>query len=111
MESGESKRDKKVCIDPNIDLLRDNDFAVIQADHFARNESELTAALKDTRRCWYVVVAGFLIQVLILGVLHVFGVFFVALIEEFKCSKADAGMKFTFNIRILQLILIIINLS
>ena len=100
--SGTCKSDKRVSIDPNIEILRDNEFTVIQAEDFTtRNESEMAAALKDTRRCWYVCFAAWLIQALIVGVLHVFGVFFIVLIDDFNCSKAEAGMYFKIRISLL----------
>ena len=52
---------------------------------------ERLEALKDSKRAWLVCFAAFLIQVVIVGVLHVFGVFFVALIDEFHSSKAATG--------------------
>ena len=47
--------------------------------------------VKDSRVAWLVCFAAFLIQVLIVGVLHVIGVFFVQFLKEFECTKGDAG--------------------
>ena len=46
---------------------------------------------KDGRQAWIVCVASFLIQVWVIGILHAFGVFFVAFLEEFGGPKASAG--------------------
>ena len=46
---------------------------------------------KDSRLAWVTCFAAFFIQVFIVGVLHIFGVFFVAFIDEFQTSKANAG--------------------
>ena len=54
------------------------------------SEAELIA-LKDSKRAWLVCFSACLVQVVIVGVLHVFGLFFIVFIEEFKCSKAKAG--------------------
>ena len=48
-------------------------------------------ALKDSKRCWVVCFAAFLLQAITVGTLHVFGVFFVALIDEFDCTRSEAG--------------------
>ena len=53
------------------------------------------AALKDGKRAWIVCFASFFVQVWVVGILHAFGVFFVAFLEEFKCSKAVAGTVLT----------------
>ena len=47
--------------------------------------------LKDSKQAWLVCAAAFFIQVTIVGVLHVFGVFFVELLKEFDTSRAEAG--------------------
>ena len=46
---------------------------------------------KDGKRSWCVCAAAYCIQVVILGVLHAFGVFFVAFIDEFKTTKSTTG--------------------
>ena len=46
---------------------------------------------KDSGRSWLVCFSAFLIQVINVGVLHVFGVFFVAFLREFKSSKGETG--------------------
>ena len=50
-----------------------------------------TSSLKDCGRSWLVCFAAFLIQVLNVGVMHVFGVFFVAFLDDFNKSKAETG--------------------
>ena len=50
-----------------------------------------TGVKKDSGRAWLVCAAAFSVQVFIVGVLHIFGVFFVDLLEEFQCSKGEAG--------------------
>ncbi|XP_071115322.1 uncharacterized protein [Haliotis cracherodii] len=46
---------------------------------------------KDSKWAWIVCVCSWITQVLILGILHAFGVFFVEFIEDFKTSKATAA--------------------
>ena len=58
-------------------------------------EAELIA-LKDSKRAWVVCFAACLIQAIIVGVLHAFGLFFIVFIEEFKCSKAKAGKQYEY---------------
>lgn len=53
--------------------------------------SEEVVIVKDGKLAWVVCVAGFLLQVLIVGMLHVFGVFFVEFIQEFKKTKGEIG--------------------
>ena len=55
-------------------------------------EAELLA-LKDSKRAWVVCFAACLVQVVIVGVLHIFGLFFIVFLEEFQCSKAKAGKR------------------
>ena len=75
-------------------------------DQIPHSPSEQLARLKDTSKAWVVCFAAFIIQVLDVGVLHVFGVFFVALVEDFGASRAVVGEKayflFQFNISFLQ---------
>lgn len=47
--------------------------------------------VKDSKFAWVKCFAAFTIQVVIVGVLHCFGVFFVEFIEEFNTTKAEAG--------------------
>ena len=67
------------------------DVEIVGASAKPVEEDSNASIGKDSRRCWLVCFAAWLAQVVIIGVLHVFGVFLVALIEEFKCSRADAG--------------------
>ncbi|KAI0237666.1 Monocarboxylate transporter 13 [Lamellibrachia satsuma] len=53
-------------------------------------EAELLA-LKDSKRAWVVCFAACLVQVVIVGVLHIFGLFFIVFLEEFQCSKAKTA--------------------
>lgn len=55
-------------------------------------EAELLA-LKDSKRAWVVCFAACLVQVVIVGVLHIFGLFFIVFLEEFQCSKAKTGKR------------------
>ncbi len=48
-------------------------------------------SLKDSPRAWLVCVAACLIQIIHIGVLHVYGLFFIEFVEEFSCDKAKAG--------------------
>jgi hypothetical protein len=56
-------------------------------------EVQTFRSLKDGRKAWIVCFSSFILQICVLGILHAFGVFFVAFLEEFKCSKAAAGNK------------------
>lgn len=47
---------------------------------------------KDSRRSWIVCGAVIVTQILILGVLYVFGIFFVVLTHEFASTKANVGL-------------------
>jgi hypothetical protein len=47
---------------------------------------------KDDKQAWIVCVAACLVQTLIIGVNHSFGVFYVEFLDEFHCSKGVAGM-------------------
>ncbi|XP_067676408.1 uncharacterized protein [Haliotis asinina] len=46
---------------------------------------------KDSKWAWIVCVCSWMTQVLILGILHAFGVFFVEFIEDFKTTKGTAA--------------------
>lgn len=46
---------------------------------------------KDTYYSWVVCACGFVARVIIVGVLHGFGAFFIAFIEEFKITKEKSG--------------------
>lgn len=48
--------------------------------------------LTDSKRSWFVCFCGWLTQVVILGVLHGFGVFFVQFVDEFNATNSKAGM-------------------
>ena len=50
-----------------------------------------TGVAKDSKQAWLVCIAAVSSQVVHLGILHAFGVFFVALLEDFPCTKAAAG--------------------
>ncbi|XP_013401404.1 monocarboxylate transporter 10 [Lingula anatina] len=74
--------------------------AVNQPENNAKNEevteTEIDITIqptpeKDGTRAWLVCFGGFLIQVLIVGFLHVYGIFFVKFLEEFKSSKATTA--------------------
>ena len=75
---------------------------VNQLDEIAKTDDAISHAssvkniksLKDSKRAWVVCLASFLIQVWVVGILHAYGVFFVAFLEEFKCSKSSAGIVF-----------------
>ena len=72
-------------------------------ERIRRSSSEKLARLKDSSKAWVVCFAAFVIQVLDVGVLHVFGVFFVALIDEFHSTRATVGKPISslyFNIRV-----------
>ena len=73
------------------DLNCQPDFEVLGVPARPIEEDDLSLTGKDSKISWVVCFAAFLVQVIIVGVLHVFGVFFVALIEEFQCSRAEAG--------------------
>lgn len=49
-------------------------------------------AYKDSRLSWIVCGAVIVTQILILGVLHAFGIFFVVLTHEFASTKANVGL-------------------
>ncbi|XP_052089277.1 uncharacterized protein LOC127726021 [Mytilus californianus] len=53
------------------------------------NSSE--TAKKDSKLSWFICFNGWLTQILILGVLHGFGVFFVEFTKDFKSSKSKAA--------------------
>ncbi len=58
-----------------------------------RDEGVVSAigVVKDSRQAWLVCLGAFLLQVLVVGVLHVFGVYMVAFLKEFKCTTVEAG--------------------
>ena len=56
-----------------------------------RGDPDSFQSLKDGRRAWFVCASSFTIQVLHVGFLHAFGVFFVAFSREFQTSKAAVG--------------------
>ena len=47
--------------------------------------------MKDGPRAWLVCICSFLVQVWVIGILHAYGVFYLAFIEEFKCEPSVAG--------------------
>lgn len=47
---------------------------------------------------WLVVISSFLMQFVSLGFQHIFGLFFVDLLREFKDTKATVGMYIFFGI-------------
>lgn len=49
-------------------------------------------AYKDSRLSWIVCGAVIVTQILILSVLHAFGIFFVVLTHEFASTKANVGL-------------------
>jgi hypothetical protein len=49
------------------------------------------ASVKDTKYSWVVCFAGFSLQVIVVGFLHVFGIFFINFVEEFGTTKAKTG--------------------
>ena len=55
------------------------------------SDNEDLQHLKDGKRAWIVCFSAFLLQVIIVGTLHVFGLFFVVFLDEFHCTKAEAG--------------------
>lgn len=57
-----------------------------------------STADKDSRRSWIVCGAVIVTQILILGVLHAFGIFFVVLTHEFASTKANVGLYQIYNI-------------
>ena len=63
-------------------------------------DEEIIRSLKDGKKAWIVCGASFLIQVWVVGVLHAFGVFFLAFLEDFECTKAEAGMVYHINIHL-----------
>lgn len=52
---------------------------------------------RDSKISWFVCFCGWLTQVVILGVLHGFGVFFVEFVEEFNATNSKAG---TFHVKL-----------
>ena len=63
------------------------------ATTLSAKELENIRSLKDGTRAWIACFASFLIQVWVVGVLHAYGVFFVAFLEEFDCANATAGKR------------------
>lgn len=54
-------------------------------------EEKSETVKKDSKVSWFICFNGWLTQILILGVLHGFGVFFVEFTKDFKSSKSKAG--------------------
>ena len=52
---------------------------------------------KDNKKAWCVCLAGFLVQVIVIGNLHVFGIYFISFLKEFKSSKATTGNQTEIN--------------
>ncbi|CAH1798541.1 unnamed protein product [Owenia fusiformis] len=73
--------------DPNDELIAPTEDVISSTE----NSTASTVSLKDSRRSWIVCFAGFLIQVLIVGILHVWGVFFLSICNEFNASRAEVS--------------------
>ena len=56
------------------------------------DDSLTNSRKKDDRKAWLVCIAAFFIQVIIVGNLHVFGIYFISFTNEFQGSKATTGM-------------------
>ena len=65
-----------------------------QPGNGAQNSENKRTSLKDSKFAWLVCASSFTIQVLHVGFLHAFGVFFVAFSKEFGSSKAAVGRCF-----------------
>lgn len=52
---------------------------------------ERNRKMKDGPWAWVVCICSFMVQVWVIGVLHAYGVFYLAFIEEFKCPNSTAG--------------------
>lgn len=57
--------------------------------------------MKDNKRAWGVCVAAFLTQIIVMGNIHVFGLYFVSFLNEFKSTKATTG-QFQFDLLLLR---------
>ena len=77
------------------DVINQNGIKIedIQQNPSSADETQIPewTKYKDGKRAWLVVIAAFSIQVVVVGILHIFGVFFVALVAEFNATKGDAG--------------------
>jgi len=47
---------------------------------------------------WFVCIAAFITQFIVLGTMNNFGVMYVELLKEFKVGRAEAGMGIIFRI-------------
>lgn len=74
-------------------MLLDNDEGIssVTSEEATDSPSSTESFVKDSKYAWVVCLAGFLNQVLILGVLHVFGVFFVEFVKEFNATRGHVG--------------------
>ena len=57
----------------------------------ASGDTKITVTRKDNKKAWLVCFAAFLIQVIVVGNLHVFGIYFISFLDEFKATKATTG--------------------
>ena len=60
-----------------------------------QSEGDITTntRIKDNKKAWIVCFASFAIQVIVLGNLHVFGIYYISFLSEFKASKATTGKR------------------
>ena len=80
--------------------LRNNDLTPCQSvsnsgspqlPHQTEDASLTNSRKKDDKKAWLVCIAAFVIQVIIIGNLHVFGIYFISFLNEFQGSKATTG--------------------
>jgi len=50
-----------------------------------------TGVEKDSRSAWLACIAAYCIQIFVAGQLHVYGIFFAALLDDLQCSKGEAA--------------------
>ncbi len=79
--------------------LRNTELTAIPESESSHQESSTASddkelphvAVKDNRKAWTVCMAAFFSQVIVMGNVHVFGIYYVSFLDEFKETKAKTG--------------------
>jgi len=74
-----------------IEIPSENVLDPAQASGISTSSTSWTGVPKDSCRSWIVALAAFCLQVFVTGQLHVYGIFFNAIIEDMHCSKGAAA--------------------
>ena len=57
----------------------------------AEEPRDISSPHHDNRDAWIVLVASYLMQVVIMGIMHTFGIFYLSFLQEFGASEGVTG--------------------